>query len=184
MGPTLSALATLIDSFDGRLRHGDWRTQPPPPTDLPSMPTDARLTPPNPAIPQEDVPGLYRIRAVASIGSQPGPQIGPEVAVMGIPMIATSWGSLLLGLYGYILPFVLYATWVAVAMWDLIRRETESIPNRARWMAVVLLVPFAGPLLYFGFGRSPIPAQLRLMLTAGGVAAYAVFVLLGVVFGG
>jgi hypothetical protein len=99
-------------------------------------------------------------------------------------MIATSWWSLLLGLYGYILPFVLYATWVAVAMWDLIRRETESIPNRARWMAVVLLVPFAGPPLYFGFGRSPIPAQLRLMLTAGGVAAYAVFVLLGVVFGG
>jgi len=103
---------------------------------------------------------------------------------MGVPLLATSWWSLLLGLYGYILPFVLYATWVAIAMWDLIRRDADSIPHRARWMAVVLLVPFAGPLLYFGFGGSPIPSQLRLMLTVGGIGAYFVFLLLGVVFGG
>jgi plastocyanin len=32
--------------------------------------------------------------------------------------------------------------------------------------------------------RDPIPAQLRLMLTAGGVAAYLVFLPLGLVFGG
>jgi len=51
-------------------------------------------------------------------------------------------------------------------------------------MAIVLLVPFVGPLLYFAFGRSAIPAQLRLMLTAGGVIAYLVFLALGVVLGG
>jgi hypothetical protein len=45
-------------------------------------------------------------------------------------------------------------------------------------------VPFAGPLLYFGFGRSPIPRPLRLILTAGGVAVYVVFVLIGVLVGG
>ena len=50
-------------------------------------------------------------------------------------------------------------------------------------MLVVLVVPFIGPLLYFAFGRSPIPRQLRIMLTAGGVAIYAAFVLLGVVAG-
>jgi hypothetical protein len=103
---------------------------------------------------------------------------------MGVPLIATSWWSLLLGLYGYILPFVLYSAWVAIAIWDLIRRDTESVSNRAVWMAVVILVPFLGPLLYFGFGGSPIPAQLRLVLTAGGIGAYLIFVLLGVVFGG
>jgi hypothetical protein len=37
---------------------------------------------------------------------------------------------------------------------------------------------------YFVFGRSPIPAQLRLMFTAGGVAAYLVFLVLGLVAGG
>ena len=43
------------------------------------------------------------------------------------------------------------------------------MPHRTRWMLVVLVVPFIGPLLYFGFGRSPIPRQLRLVLTVGGM---------------
>jgi hypothetical protein len=103
---------------------------------------------------------------------------------MGVPLVAGSWWSLLLGLYGYVLPFVLYASWMAIAMWDLIRREGDSMPERATWMAVVLLVPFVGPLLYFGFGRSSIPVQFRLMLTAGGVTAYLVFLVFWIVFGG
>ena len=103
---------------------------------------------------------------------------------MGVPLIATSWWSLLLGLYGYVLPFVLYATWVAVAAWDLIRREHEPTRTRVGWLAVVLLVPFVGPLLYYGFGRSPIPASLRLALTAGGILGYLAFLVLGVAFGG
>ena len=49
---------------------------------------------------------------------------------------------------------------------------------------MVLLVPFVGPLLYFGFGGSPIPASLRLALTAGGVLAYLTFLVLGVALGG
>ncbi|HYY08102.1 MAG TPA: PLD nuclease N-terminal domain-containing protein, partial [Actinomycetota bacterium] len=137
-----------------------------------------------PAIPDEAVPGRYRIRVVSSIGPTIGAGVGPEVSLMGVPLIATSWWSLLLGLYGYILPFVLYAAWVSIAIWDLIRRDSESVSNRTLWMAVVILVPFLGPLLYFGFGGSPIPAQLRLVLTAGGIVAYLIFVLLGVVFGG
>ena len=93
------------------------------------------------------------------------------------------WG-LLIGLYGYVLPFVLYAAWVAVALWDLIRQESQPLPYRTRWMLAVLIVPFIGPLLYFAFGRSPIPRQLRLILTVGGIAVYALFVLLGVAVGG
>jgi plastocyanin len=184
MAPTANVLSRFIDSLDGRFPHGDWREQPAPPVNLPDMPDDPVTAPPNPAIPQEAVPALYRIRNVADIRPARGLQINQEVSLMGVPLVASSWWSLLLGLYGYILPFVLYASWVAIAMWDLIRREADAISDRARWMAVVLVVPFAGPLLYLAFGRSTIPPQLRLMLTAGGVAAYLVFVLLGVVFGG
>jgi plastocyanin len=184
MAPTANVLARFVDQLDGDFPRGDWRQQPPPPEDLPDMPDDPETAPPNPAIPGEAVPGIYRIRGVGTIRSAGGPEVGQAVSLMGVPLLATSWWSLLLGLYGYVLPFVLYATWVAVAMWDLIRRDADSIPHRARWMAVVLLVPFAGPLLYFGFGGSPIPAPLRLMLTAGGIGAYLVFLLLGLVFGG
>jgi Right handed beta helix region/Phospholipase_D-nuclease N-terminal len=184
MAPTANVLARFLDSIDGAFPHGDWRRQPPAPASLPAMSDDPEVAPPNPAIPVESVPGRVRIRDVSRIAASPGPRIGPEVSVMGIPLVATSWWSLLLGLYGYVLPFVLYAAWVAVAMWDLIRRESDTIPDRARWMAIVILVPFVGPLLYFAFGRSPIPPQLRLMLTVGGIVAYAVFVLMGVAFGG
>ena len=184
MAPTTNVLSRFIDSLDGEFPHGDWREQPPPPENLPDMPDDPVTAPPNPAIPQEAVPELYRIRDVADIRPARGLRINQEVSVMGVPLVASSWWTLLLGLYGYILPFVLYASWVAIAMWDLIRRDADSIPERARWMAVVMLVPFVGPLLYFAAGRSMIPAQLRLMLTAGGVIAYLVFLALGVVLGG
>ena len=184
MAPTANVLSRLIDSLDGEFPHGDWREQPDPPEDLPDMPDDPASAPPNPAIPQEAVPELYRIRDVADIRPARGIRISQEVSIMGVPLVASSWWTLLLGLYGYILPFVLYASWVAIAMWDLIRRESDSLPERARWMAVVLLVPFVGPLLYFALGRSAIPPQLRLVLTAGGVAAYLMFLVLGVVFGG
>jgi plastocyanin len=183
MAPTINILSRFIDSLDGDFPHGDWREQPPPPADLPDMPGTPAAAPPDPAIPREAVPELYRIRDVADIRPARGPVIGQEVSLMGVPLVATSWWSLLLGLYGYILPFVLYSSWVAVAMWDLIRREAAPIPDRARWMAIVLVVPFLGPLLYFGFGRSSIPVQLRLMLTAGGVVVYLVFVSLGVIVG-
>jgi hypothetical protein len=83
-----------------------------------------------------------------------------------------------------VLPGFLYAAWVTIALWDLIRQESVPIPFRARWMAVVILVPFIGPLLYFGFGKSPIPSQLRLMLTAGGALACLLISVLAAVLAG
>jgi hypothetical protein len=44
----------------------------------------------------------------------------------------------------------------------------------------VLASAFLGPLLYFAFGRSPIPRQLRLVPTAGGIVVYLLFLALGV----
>ena len=184
MGPTANVLSRFIDSLDGEFPHGDWRAQPDPPTDLPDMPGDPAAAPPDPAIPGEAVPARYRIRVLGEIRAARGSVIGQEVSLLGVPLIASSWWTLLLGLYGYILPFVLYASWVAIAMWDLIRRDADAIPERARWMALVLVVPFVGPLLYFAFGRSSIPAQLRLMLTVGGVVAYLVFLVIGLLVGG
>ena len=178
---TMEALTRSLDAADGSFAHGDWRTQGAPPTQ-PGMPGDAAAAPPTLAIPGESVPQPYRIRPVDEISLSTGPTVSEELSVMGLPL-ASSWWSLLIGLYGYVLPFVLYATWVAVALWDLIRQESEPIPYRTRWMLVVLVVPFIGPLLYFAFGRSPIPRQLRLILTVGGIAVYALFVLLGVAFG-
>jgi hypothetical protein len=138
--------------------------------------------PPFPADPAS-LPQSYRIRDLTGITSAPGPRVSKEVLVFGIPF-ATSWWSLILGLYAYVLPGFLYGAWLTIALWDLIRQESVAVPFRARWMAVVILVPLLGPLLYFAWGRSPIPRQLRLMLVAGGVVLYALIAVLAAVIGG
>ena len=138
--------------------------------------------PPFPADPS-GLPQSYRIRDLADIRSAPGPRVSKEVLVFGIPL-ATSWWSLILGLYAYVLPGFLYAAWLTIALWDLIRQESVPVSFRARWMAVVILVPLLGPILYYVWGRSPIPKQLRLMLVAGGALVYVLIAVLAAVLGG
>ena len=68
--------------------------------------------------------------------------------------------SVFFGLYAYFLPFVLYAAWVTIALWDLARsgRGKGAVIG---WSAVILLVPFLGVILYYVIGRSAIPAWQR-----------------------
>ncbi len=170
--PTIAAVARAASGDTAPID----AVEPPPQEQMQGDPVEA---PPIIAVGGQNVPQPFTIRPLGDIKSDQGPTVAKEIAIMGVPL-ATSWGELLIGLYGYILPFVLYATWVAVAMWDLIRQESAPMSHRARWMLVVLIVPFIGPLLYFAFGRSPIPRQLRLVLTAGGIVAYLIFLGLGV----
>ncbi len=182
--PTINLGLRYLDALDGAFPHGDWRTQPAPP-DQPGMERPA-AAPPQPAFP-ETLPRPYRIRALSEIVSSPRPEGAPvvrkDLTVFGI-VLATSWWSLLIGLYAYVLPGFLYAAWVTIALWDLIRQESVPITFRARWMAIVILVPLLGPILYYVMGRSPIPRQLRTMLVAGGALACVLMVVVAVVLGG
>ena len=170
--PTITAAA---DAASGTRPSID-ASPPPAQEQMQGDPVDA---PPIIAVGGQNVPQRFTIRPVGAIQQAQGPTVAKEIAIMGLPL-ATSWGGLLIGIYGYILPFVLFATWMAVAIWDLIRQESAPMPHRTRWMLIVLIVPFIGPLLYFAFGRSPIPQQLRLALTVGGIVAYLLFLGLGV----
>ena len=178
LSPTFTSLARYLAVADGDAPGGDWRTQPAPPSQ-PQMVGDPAAAPPVTVIGGENLPQPFRIRSPDSIRTVTGPTVAREMTVMGVPL-ATSWGGLLVGLYGSILPFVLFVAWMSVALWDLIRQESAPMPHRTRWMLVVLIVPFIGPLLYFAFGRSPIPRQLRLVLTVGGIAVYLLFLGIGV----
>ena len=92
--------------------------------------------------------------------------------ILGIPMAAGL--TTLLGLYGYILPFVLYAAWVAISLWDLVRREDIADRRRFGWMTLVLLMPFLGPVVYLVAGGSPIKRSIRLYLVFGAMSMYLV----------
>jgi hypothetical protein len=180
LAPTVNTGPRLLGALGGTVPNGDRRRQPAPgPQRGMANPLAA---PPFPADPSA-LPQSYRIRDPAGIRSAPELHVSKEVLVFGIPL-ATSWWSLILGLYAYVLPGFLYAAWLSIALWDLIRQESVPVSFRARWMAVVILVPLLGPISYYAFGRSPIPKQLRLMLVVGGALLYLMIAGLAVVFGG
>ncbi|HEX5590957.1 MAG TPA: right-handed parallel beta-helix repeat-containing protein [Candidatus Limnocylindrales bacterium] len=167
---TVGLLARFAQALGGHYTSGDWRTEPAPPAQA-KLP-DALGAPPVPAVPETAVPGPYAIRSIEQIRAGAGgvPAVAREVTIMGIPLTSTL--TTVLGLYGYVFPLVLYAAWVAIALWDLVRREPVSDRRRIGWMAVVLVVPVLGPVAYFVAGGSPISRPVRWFLVLGGLAIY------------
>jgi hypothetical protein len=100
--------------------------------------------------------------------------------VLGVSLSSSPLG-LVLALYAYLLPALLYVAWVAVATWDLIRREDTPVRRRAIWLLGVIAIPFVGPIAYFALGRSPIPPILRLTLVLGGILVYVIVTALAAV---
>ncbi len=180
VGALLGPLTRYLDAAFGDVLVGDWRSQPPPPPQE-QMP-GAENAPPDPAIAGVAVPEPVRIRDARTVAVPAPSDVPQEVTVLGLSL-ATGWWQVLIGLYAYALPLIVYSAWVSIALWDLVRQE--AVPNRTRilWMVVVLVVPLAGPIAYFVFGRSPIQASLRLMLVVGGLAIYAAITTLAIVLG-
>jgi plastocyanin len=171
---TLGLLARFAQALGGHFTSGDWTTEPAPPAQA-VMP-DALGAAPAMAVPETAVPGPYAIRSIEQIRAAAGAVAAAgaaaprEVTIMGIPLTSTL--TTILGLYGYVFPLVLYASWVAIALWDLVRREGLSDRRRVGWMAVVMIVPVGGPVAYFAAGGSAISRPVRWFLVAGGVVIY------------
>jgi plastocyanin len=183
LSSTFQTLALFIRVMSKKYPQGDWRTQPVPP-DQPNMP-DAETAPVALAVPGEAVPGTVEVHDIGQLQNVGDLEGSKEVTVLGISFLAApTWWSLLLTTYAYLMPLILLVAWIAIAFWDLIRQE--SVPNRRKitWMLVILLVPLIGPILYFIFGKSPIPASLRTMLVAGALGVYVLITLLAVLVGG
>ena len=144
-----------------------------------NMPTDA------PVRPAVDVFANYPLDLVAiSTPDLPsGLTINQTKGPIVFGVLFGSATSVFFGLYAYFLPFVLYAAWVTIALWDLARsgRGKGSVIG---WSAVILLLPFVGVILYYLIGRSQIPGWQRATLVGGGLVAYLVILAAGFVLGG
>ena len=151
----------------------------PKPGPQPVMPADA------PIAPAVDVFENYSIDlSVISMPEVPaGLVVEPMKGTTVFGVLLSSVTSVFFGLYAYFLPFVLYAAWVAIALWDLVR-SGRSKGAVIGWTAVILLVPFLGVILYFVLGRSEIAPWQRGLLVGGGLAAYLVIVAVGALIGG
>jgi plastocyanin len=161
-----------------------------------NRPEDQPAPPPQPQLPegagapvrlaidvfQEHRVDLARV-PVPGAPDQP-PTVRKEPTVFGVPILAASPWSLLFTLYGYLLPFVLYAAWTSLALWDLARRDDLGRGAAIGWIAVILLVPFLGVIAYHVLGRPRLPAWLRAAVVGGGLAAYLVVLGIGALLGG
>jgi hypothetical protein len=179
-GVLFGPLERYLHAALGEVRTGDWRSQPPP-QPQPDMP-GAASAPPSPAVAEVAVPQRVQIRDARTLDVPEASDVSQEVTVLGIPL-ATGFFAILLGLYAYALPLILYSSWISIALWDLVRQD--AVPNRTRvlWMLVVIVVPLFGPIAYYALGRSPIQRSLRVMLVGGGLGIYVGITALAVVLG-
>jgi len=92
--------------------------------------------------------------------------------------------QLLFGLYGYLMPFVLLAAWVTLALWDIVRRDQLARGAAMGWIAAILLIPFVGVIAYMAVGGSRIPGWMRGVIVAGGLGAYLIILAVGALVGG
>lgn len=98
-----------------------------------------------------------------------------ELVVSGVPVTDPTLWTFVLTLWGYFLPLALVGAWIALAIWDMVRRQEELSKGAIiGWFAAILLIPIVGVILYFIFGKSTIPAWLRGLIVGGGAAAYLV----------
>ncbi|MBP7961804.1 MAG: PLDc N-terminal domain-containing protein [Caldilineaceae bacterium] len=90
----------------------------------------------------------------------------------------------LLSVYLYLLPIVIYTAWVAIALYDLGTRKEGGWAVSLGWMALILLVPVVGVVIYYALGRSTIPGWQRVTLLVGGPVAYGILLVIGNLVGG
>ena len=183
LGQVAVSLGRVAESREAAAAREDaWRDAPSPAApDQPDLPEDA------PVRPAVDVMASHDLE----LDAIPTPELPADLDVTqtkvltmaGIPVLGSAFGTFY-GLYAFMLPLALYAAWIALAAWDLTRRDDLSRGAQVGWVAVILLVPFLGPIVYYAMGRSPIPAHLRWSLVAGGFLAYGVTFAVGAVVGG
>jgi hypothetical protein len=181
-------LGYVAEAARGSAPHNLPRDQPPPPPQR-QLPGGADA-PVVPAVDVYDRIGLDLAAITVPDAPDDLPQPRPqEVLVSGLPLLTTGFWSVLFGLYAYLLPFVLFAAWTALALWDIVRRQRDEDPGAMSrgatiaWIAVILLVPFAGVMLYLLL-RARMPGWLRGTLVGGGLAAYLLVVAVGAAVGG
>jgi hypothetical protein len=146
----------FIQANLGRYTPRDWRKAPAPALQ-PGMP-DPTINPQGIFTTIERSPNMLLATTATSIS--------PSITLSGLGL-ATPFFEVLLGFYMYYLPLALYAAWLSIATWDIVRRGQMKGGARIGWMAVIYLIPILGPLAYYLFSKSEIPRSTRYALVIG-----------------
>jgi len=101
---------------------------------------------------------------------------GVAILMTGVPVTQPTLWTILFSLWAYFLPLALLASWFALALWDIVRRQDDGMSRglTVTWVAVIFLIPILGVIAYYIFGKSSIPVWLRWLLIGGGIGAYLI----------
>jgi hypothetical protein len=91
--------------------------------------------------------------------------------------------QMILGLYAFLLPLLLYVLWTTLALWDLGRRPETTATGTWVWVFLILALPFVGALGYLFLSRTQLTSRIKLIALGGG-AAYLLVLGLGISIGG
>jgi hypothetical protein len=91
--------------------------------------------------------------------------------------------QMILGLYAFLLPLLLYVLWTTLALWDLGRRTETSATATWVWVLLILALPFVGALAYLFLSATQLTPRIKLIALGGG-AAYLLILALGISIGG
>jgi hypothetical protein len=91
--------------------------------------------------------------------------------------------QMILGLYAFLLPLLLYVLWTTLALWDLGRRSETTASATWVWSFLILALPFVGALAYLFLSGTRLAPRIKLIALGGG-AAYLAVLALGVSIGG
>ena len=107
-----------------------------------------------------------------------------EIIMSGVPISNPNVWQLLFQLYGYLMPFVLYAAWAALAIKDIDSNDKVQGRSKYMWIAIVYLVPFFGVLIYHLAGPSLISRSTKIAAIGGGLISYIAILVAGAVISG
>jgi len=107
-----------------------------------------------------------------------------EIIMSGVPISNPNVWQLLFQLYGYLMPFVLYAAWAALAIKDIDSNDKVQGRSKYMWLAIVYLVPFFGVLIYHLAGPSLISRSTKIAAIGGGLISYIAILVAGAVISG
>lgn len=181
LGAAASQLGFLAESGLGLVPEVDFDSIPLP-GPQPQMP-DGADAPVRPAV-NVFADAKPDIDAISTPEMPPGLQVTRKKGINLMGVTFASAAGVLFGLYAYVLPLVLYTSWVALGLWDIARRDDLTKGKAIGWIAIILVIPFLGVIAYHVLGKSTIPAWQRWVFIGGGMLVYVLFLGLGMLVSG
>ena len=91
--------------------------------------------------------------------------------------------QMILGLYAFLLPLLLFVLWATLALWDLGRRPDTRAAGTWAWSLLIVALPFLGALAYLFLSGTKLAPRIK-FIALGGAAAYLLILALGASIGG